>query len=85
MEKKDKGRFTIKFNSKNPRHSEAIQILNDYGKGMASLIADALCMYVHNGANMASELADKVIHEKNPAHVGKEDIHKLNTALDAFF
>ena len=85
MDKKDKGRFTIKFNSKNPRHNEAMKILNDYGKGMSSLIADALYMYVHHGSNMASELVDKAKHEKNLVHVEEEVIHKLNTALDAFF
>ena len=85
VNKKNETRFTIKFNSKNPRHNEAVQILNNYGKGMSSLIADALCLYVHHGANMDSELADKVRYEKNPAHVEKEDIHKFNTALDAFF
>jgi len=54
--KKDKARFTIRFNPQNPRHSEAIHILNKHGKGMASLIADALCMYVHHGANMVDDL-----------------------------
>jgi len=75
MDKKDKERFTIKFNSKNPRHNEAMQILNDYGKGMSSLIADALCMYVHQGTNMTTKLIDKTKQEKRPARVDEGVVH----------
>ena len=54
--KKDETRFTIKFNPVNPRHREAIRILNEAGRGKASLIADAICMYIHYGADMGADL-----------------------------
>ena len=54
--KKNEARFTIKFNPANPRHREAIRILNEAGRGKATLIADALCMYTHYGANMSADL-----------------------------
>ena len=54
--KKDGTRFTLKFNPVNSRHREAVRILNEAGRGMASLVADALCMYAHYGAGMAADL-----------------------------
>ena len=52
--KKDESRFTIKFNPVNPRHREAVRILSEAGRCKAALIADALCMYVHYGADMGA-------------------------------
>ena len=54
--KKDESRFTIKFNPGNPRHREAMWILNEAGRGKAALIADALCMYVRYGADVSADL-----------------------------
>jgi len=84
--KKDEARFTIKFNAKNPRHNEAIQILNKYGRGMASLIAESLCMYVHYGAKNIDDLAKVVEQQSNPAHlqVDADFKNELNSALDVF-
>jgi hypothetical protein len=50
--KKDVARFTIKFNTINPRHKQAIRMLNEAGRTKAALIADALCMYAHYGSDM---------------------------------
>ena len=64
--KKDETRFTIKFNPANPRHKEAMRILNeDGGRRKASLIADALCMYVHGNSVI------DVSTIKNPVQVAK--------------
>ena len=54
--KKNEARFTIKFNPINPRHREAMRLLNEAGRTKASLIADALCMYDQYGANTSVEL-----------------------------
>ena len=54
--KKNEARFTIKFNPVNPRHREAMRILNEAGRGKAALIADALCMYAHFGTNVSADL-----------------------------
>jgi len=88
--KKDESRFTIRFNTENPRHNEAIQILNKHGKGMASLIADALYMYVHGATNFNSphnESAglDITFLTAQPAEISEQDFQDtLNTALSAF-
>ena len=58
--KKNEARFTIKFNPANPRHREAIRMLNEAGRSKASLIADALCVYEH----YATECGD-LLNEKN--------------------
>ena len=64
--KKDETRFTIKFNPANPRHKEAMRILNkDGGRRKASLIADALCMYVHGNPVMTVNTI------RNPVQVTK--------------
>jgi len=54
--KKNEARFTIKFNPVNPRHREAMRILNETGRGKAALIADALCMYAHYGTDLGADL-----------------------------
>ena len=54
--KKNPARFTVKFNPTNPRHQKAITLLECAGRCKASLIADALVMYDHYGANMAADL-----------------------------
>jgi len=76
--KKDATRFTIKFNPANPRHKEAMRILNeDGGRRKASLIADALCMYVHcNSVIDASTM-------KNPVKVTKDESGTLMHGLEA--
>jgi len=98
--KKDVARFTIRFNQENPRHNKAIQILNKNGKGMASLIADSLCMYVHYGADFTSDLVKTSKQEiplnqedieynsptAKPADISKKNLpNTLNSALDSFF
>ena len=64
--KKNEARFTIKFNPANPRHREAIRTLNEAGRGKATLIADALCMYIHYGATMSADLLRSGITESAP-------------------
>ena len=58
--KKNEARFTIKFNPANPRHREAIRMLNEAGRCKASLIADALCVYAHYAT-----ACDDLLNEKN--------------------
>ena len=54
--KKNEARFTIKFNPANPRHREAMRMLNEAGRCKASLIADALSLYDCYGATACSDL-----------------------------
>ena len=54
--KKNEARFTIKFNPSNPRHKEAMKMLNKAGRCKASLIADALCVYACYGATAYGDL-----------------------------
>ena len=44
--KKDKTRFTIRFNSVDPRHQIAMEALDAAGRRKASFIADAVCEYL---------------------------------------
>ena len=90
--KKNEARFTIKFNPANPRHREAMRILNEAGRGKAALIADALCMYTHYGA--ADLLRGSFFHtapstQNARATVDKgEDDDLLNlmaASVDSFF
>jgi len=80
--KKDTARFTIRFNQENPRHNKAMQILNKNGKGMASLIADAICMYTHYGADFTGDLVAVTPSTTQPQTNSKK---KFNAALDSFF
>ena len=55
--KKDESKFTIKFNPVNPRHREAVRILNEVGRGKAALIAEALYIYAHRGVGIGAGLS----------------------------
>jgi len=84
--KKDESRFTVRFNQENPRHNKAMQILNKHGKGMASLIADALCMYVHYGADFTGDLMTVTSPTVQSTGVFQNDSqNKFDSALDSFF
>jgi len=50
--KKDKTRYTIKFNPADLRHREAMKALDGAGRRKATLIADALSMYNRYGSSM---------------------------------
>ena len=56
VNKKDATKYTIKFNAANPRHREAMRLLNETARGKAALIADALCMYAHYGVEAYGDL-----------------------------
>jgi len=64
--KKDKTRYTIKFNSADLRHQEAMKALDAAGRRKASLIADALCMYNRYGADMGFTPLVSDINNANP-------------------
>ena len=91
--KKNEARFTIKFNPINPRHREAMRILNDAGRGKAALIADALCMYVRYGCEMGADSLMVSVRgvapdTQNPkvcigSEADKVDDTLLNTLVDA--
>jgi len=70
--KKDEARFTIKFNPVNPRHREAVRILNGAGRCKASLIADAICMYIHYSAGTATDLLGNAKPVCSPTQVQRE-------------
>ena len=83
--KKDEARFTIRFNQENPRHSRAMQLLNNHGKGMACLIADALCMYIHYGADFINDLVTETTTTTQAVPSKNNLPNTLNTALDSFY
>ena len=58
-QKKNEARYTIKFNTANPRHREAMRILDKTCRGKAGLIADALCMFSHYGAGATDDLLNE--------------------------
>ena len=70
--KKDEARFTIKFNPANPRHREAMRILNGAGRCKASLISDAICMYAHYSTGMAADLVGSAKPGSGPTQVQSE-------------
>ena len=70
--KKDEARFTIKFNLANPRHKEAMRILNEAGRSKATLIADAICMYIHYSAGTATDLIGNAKPACSPMQVQRE-------------
>jgi len=53
--KKNKATYTIKFNPIDPRHQEAMRVLDGAGRRKAQLIAEAICLYVHHGATIVSD------------------------------
>ena len=101
MKKKNENRYTIKFNPANPRHKEAMRILDDVGRRKASLIADALCMFNHYGTDMNADLRrsfpDLINGELSPVvsadvfQSAAQDPHTddswatINESLDGFF
>lgn len=44
--KKNPAKFTISFNEKNPKHQQAVTVLNHAGRNKAFLIAEALDVYL---------------------------------------
>ena len=88
--KKNEARFTIKFNPANLRHREAMRILNEAGRGKAALIADALCMYIHYGAdsfmlphNKPAPISAPAIQSTRATTNKDEDDDLLSTLADS--
>ena len=81
MSKKDETRFTIKFNPSIPRHREAMRILNEAGRWKAALIADALCLYAHYGADMGAGILRGVPLIAAQGQVGVCDITVESTEV----
>ena len=89
-DKKTPAKFTIRFKPSNPRHQQAIRMLNEAGPGnMAALIADALCMYAHYGTAMVGDLVSVENDNPNPVmlqheltvNTTPEDIQQPNSTL----
>ena len=84
--KKQEARFTIQFNLNNPRHKEAVKILNEVGRSKAMLIAEALYVYFryvsnainHIGSNKSQHEVTTTIHEK----LEVSEIAPLNEDID---
>ena len=101
MRKKNENRFTIKFNPANPRHKEAMRILDEAGRRKASLIADALCMFNHYGIDMNADLkrsfpnpingelspavSTNVFQGTSHAPLTDDSWATINESLDGFF
>ena len=81
--KKDESRFTIRFCVANPRHREAIKILNEAGRRKASLISDALLFYVRHGTEFTTDLATSPIQFQREIRVAVQESYKVpvNTSL----
>jgi len=56
--KKDENRFTIRFNSADPRHQRTMEALEAAGRRKAFFIADAVCEYLarHGGRGAADTI-----------------------------
>jgi len=61
-------RFTLQFDSRNPKHLKTINLLNNLGRRKASIISDALELYLQ--AYQISENQPEVI--KKPREINKE-------------
>jgi len=73
--KKQEARFTIQFNLDNPRHKEAVKILNEVGRNKAMLIAEALYVYsryVSNAINHIGNNTSKPSQHEVIATIQKE-------------
>jgi hypothetical protein len=91
--KKDKTRFTIRFNPVDPRQQKAMNALEAAGRRKASFIADAVCEYLtrHGGvdevlpislapASVApSILYNAVSRDDTPSPTLETDIEKSDT------
>ena len=89
-DKKTPAKFTIRFKPSNPRHQQAIRMLNEAGPGnMAALIADALCMYAYYGTTMVGDLVSVEKHTPNPVRLQRgptvkatlEDVEQPHSTL----
>jgi len=90
--KKDETRFTIRFNSVDPRHQAAMDALQASGRRKASLIADAVCEYLarHGGGAtplytaLPTSIAGPVCSTHNEA-AGTPEIATPGASDDASF
>lgn len=70
-DKKDGAKFTIRFNNAIPRQREAMRMLDEAGRGKATLIADALHFYARIKANMEDALLHNSMQESAPTTFNK--------------
>lgn len=49
-DKKDPGKFTVRFNIKDPQQLAAVELLNEQGRCKAQFITNAILFYVHAAA-----------------------------------
>lgn len=85
--KKNAARYTIKFDPDIPSHQEAMQTLDEQGRGKAALIAEAIrirnALYSLN-ADALAELLNKPEHESNPARLHpRQDFEASQGKFDA--
>ena len=77
--KKNEARFTIKFNPANPRHREAMRMLDEAGRCKASLIADALCVYACYGVTACGNL----FNGKDDKSIISKTRHEVSEVVNA--
>jgi len=80
--KKDASRYTIKFDPTIPSHKEAMQTLDEAGRGKAALIADAIrirnALYSRN-ADAIDALLPNVSRQTTPEQPQPERMTKATT------
>jgi len=82
--KKEKARFTIKFNPANPRHQEAIKMLNEVGRSKAELIADALFLYSHHKASILANFTNRGNSDSNIIQIQRNTMAVVQEKFEMF-
>ena len=72
--KKDKTRFTIRFNPIDPRQAKAMNALEVAGRRKSTLIADAICEYLERRAGNSEFYALPIVNVPSTTHKPQNEI-----------
>lgn len=67
-DKKDPGKFTIRFNAADPQQMAAIEFLNQHGRNKAQFLANAILHYVN---------CDRVVDTHNEPGISTAQIERI--------
>ena len=83
ISKKDKTRFTIRFNPADPKHQRTIEVLSTAGRRKASLIAEAVCEYLAQYGQHSFENAMPLTPKAIPQATADSSEQDSNEVVDA--
>jgi len=72
--KKDKTRFTIRFNPIDPRQAKAMNALEVAGRRKSTLIADAICEYLEHRAGTNEFYTLPIVNAPTTTHKPQSEI-----------